>query len=161
MVNLSNKTQFISVVDDEADIAYLFRDALRTIKGIDVVAFTDPVLALEHFQINHRNYKCVITDFRMPLMNGAEFLDKVKAVNPEVKRILISAFEINDDLFNDCHSIDKFLAKPIPMSELIEEVQKHVNDVEINQTKFSLEPKTSLTVDTRLDIVIGTCKILS
>ena len=131
MVNTSNKTQCISVLDDEADIAYLFRDALSIIKGVDVFAFTDPVLALEHFQINHRNYKCVITDFRMPIMNGAQFLDKVKAVNPEVKRILISAFEINDDLFNDCHSIDKFLPKPITMTELIEEVQKQVNAVEI------------------------------
>ena len=131
MANLSNKTQFISVVDDEADNAYLFRDALSIIEGVDVFAFTDPVLALEHFRINHRNYKCVITDFRMPLMNGAQFLDKVKAVNPEVKRILISAFEIDDDLFKDCHSIDKFLPKPIPMGELIEEVQKHVNNVEI------------------------------
>jgi len=119
------------VLDDEADIAYLFRDALSIIKGVDVFAFTDPVLALEHFQINHRNYKCVITDFRMPIMNGAQFLDKVKAVNPGVKRILISAFEINDDLFNDCHSIDKFLPKPITMTELIEEVQKQVNAVEI------------------------------
>ena len=81
MVNTSNKTQCISVLDDEADIAYLFRDALSIIKGVDVFAFTDPVLALEHFQINHRNYKCVITDFRMPIMNGAQFLDKVKAVN--------------------------------------------------------------------------------
>jgi DNA-binding NtrC family response regulator len=133
MVNLSDKTQFISVVDEEADIAYLFRDALSIIKGIDVIAFTDPVLALEHFQINHRNYKCVITDFRMPLMNGAQFLDKVKAVNPEVKRILMSAFEIDDDLFNDCHNVDKFLPKPIMMSDLIEEVQKHVNKVEIKQ----------------------------
>ena len=97
MVNLSNKTQFISVVDDEADIAYLFRDVLSTIRGVRVFAFTDPVLALEHFQINYRNYKCVITDFRMPLMNGAQFLDKVKAVNPEVKRILISASKIDDD----------------------------------------------------------------
>lgn len=131
MVNTSNKTQCISVLDDEADIAYLFRDALSIIKGVDVFAFTDPVLALEHFQINHRNYKCVITDFRMPIMNGAQFLDKVKAVNPGVKRILISAFEINDDLFNDCHSIDKFLPKPITMTELIEEVQKQVNAVEI------------------------------
>jgi DNA-binding NtrC family response regulator len=133
MVNLSNKTQFISVVDDEADIAYLFRDVLSIIRGVRVFAFTDPVLALEHFQINYRNYKCVITDFRMPLMNGAQFLDKVKAVNPEVKRILISAFEIDDDLFKDCHSIDKFLPKPIPMGELIEEVQKYVDKVEIKQ----------------------------
>lgn len=38
MVNLSNKTQFISVIDDEADIAYLFRDALSIIKGVDVFA---------------------------------------------------------------------------------------------------------------------------
>ena len=67
----------------------------------------------------------------MPIMNGAQFLDKVKAVNPGVKRILISAFEINDDLFNDCHSIDKFLPKPITMTELIEEVQKQVNAIEI------------------------------
>lgn len=69
----------------------------------------------------------------MPLMNGAQFLDKVKAVNPEVKRILLSAFAIDDDLFKDCHSIDKFLPKPIPMGELIEEVQTYVDKVEVKQ----------------------------
>jgi two-component SAPR family response regulator len=119
------------VVDDEADIAYLFRDVLSTIKGVRIFAFTDPTLALEHFQTNHRNYKCVITDFRMPLMNGVQFLDKVKAVNPEVKRILISAFDVDDDLFKDCHSIDKFLPKPVTMGELIDEIQKYVDRVEV------------------------------
>jgi two-component SAPR family response regulator len=119
------------VVDDEADIVYLFRDVLSTIKGVRVFAFTEPVLALEHFQTNHRNYKCVITDFRMPSMNGVQFLDKVKEVNPEVKRIMISAFEIDDDLFKDSNSIDKFLPKPVTMSELIDEVQKYVDKVEV------------------------------
>ena len=132
MVNTSSKSQFISVLDDEADIAYLFRDALRIIKRV-VFAFTDLMLALEHFQINHRNYKCVITDFRMPSMNGAQFLDKVKDVNPKVKRILTSAFEFQDDLFKGCHCIDKFLPKPVTMSELIQEDQKQVNKVEIKQ----------------------------
>ncbi len=158
MVNVASKSQFISVVDDEADIAYLFRDVLSTIKGVRVFAFTEPVLALEHFQTNHRNYKCVITDFRMPSMNGVQFLDKVKKVNPEVKRILISAFDIDDDLFKVCHSIDKFLPKPIPMGNRRGSKTREQCG---NQTKFSLEPKTSLTVDTRLDIVIGSCKILS
>jgi CheY-like chemotaxis protein len=133
MVNVASKSQFVGVVDDEADIAYLFRDVLSTIKGVRVFAFTDPVLALEHFRIKSRDYRCVISDFRMPSMNGAQFLDKVKEVNPEVKRILISAFEIDDDLLEGCDSIDKFLPKPIMMSELIEEVQKHVNKVEIKQ----------------------------
>ena len=73
-----DQNQFVSVVDDEADLVYLFRDALLTIEGVDVFAFTDPILALEHFQINHRNYRCVITDFRMPSMNGVDFLTKLK-----------------------------------------------------------------------------------
>ena len=128
-----DQNQFVSVVDDEADLVYLFRDALLTIEGVDVFAFTDPILALEHFQINHRNYRCVITDFRMPSMNGVEPLDKVKETNPDVKRILVSAFDMHDDLFTNCHSIDIFLSKPIKMSELVTEVQQYVNKLEIKQ----------------------------
>lgn len=124
-----NHNQFISVVDDEPDIAYLFRDALGTIEGIDVFAFTDPTLALEHFQINYGNYSCVITDYRMPSMNGVELLDKVQEINPDTKRILISALQ--DDLFKDCHSIDQFLSKPIIIKELIKVVQQYVRIVKI------------------------------
>ena len=122
------------MVDDEADLAYLFRDALGTIEGMDVFAFTDPLMALEHFKFNYGKYRCVITDYRMPSMNGVELLDKVREINPDVKRILVSAFEMNDDLFKDCHSIDKFLSKPIILSELIAEVQKYMNKVEIKQS---------------------------
>ncbi len=85
MVEASGENQFISVVDDEADLVYLFKEALSTIKGVDVVAFTDSILALEHFQTNYMNYRCVVSDFRMPSMNGAELLDKMKQINPEVK----------------------------------------------------------------------------
>ena len=122
------------MVDDEVDLAYLFRDALSIIEGVDVFDFTDATLALEHFQLNSSNYRCIITDFRMPSMNGAQLLDKIKEINPNVKRILVSAFEMHDDLFKDCHSIDKFLSKPIILSELIAEVQKYVNKVEIKQS---------------------------
>ena len=62
----------------------------------------------------------------MPSMNGNQLLDKIKEINPNVKRILVSAFEIRDDLFRDCHSIDKFLSKPVVMSvELIEVQQQY------------------------------------
>ena len=106
-----DQNQFVSVVDDEADLAYLFRDALRTIEGVDVFAFTDPILALEHFQINHRNYRCVITDFRMPSMNGVQLLDKVKEINPDVKRILVSAFDMHDDLFTELSYVSTYFCQ--------------------------------------------------
>ena len=118
------------MTDDEADLAYLFKEALGTIEGVDVFAFTDPILALEHFKINYRNYKCVISDFRMPSMTGVQYLDQVKQISPYVKRILVSAFDIHDDLFEDCQCIDRFLSKPVKMADLIKEVQQQVKKVE-------------------------------
>jgi len=54
-------------------------------------------------------------------------------IKPGVKRILISAFEMNDELFHNCHSIDTFLLIPVTMSELIHVVQQYVSKVEIKQ----------------------------
>lgn len=59
-------------------------------------------------------------------MDGAELLKKVKTINPYVKTILISAFQVSDGVFHDCDCIDKFLQKPITMTDLITEVQKQI-----------------------------------
>jgi two-component SAPR family response regulator len=58
----------------------------------------------------------------MPIMNGVELLKRVKDINPDVKTLLISAFELNDDLFGECSCVDKVLQKPIHVSSLIKEV---------------------------------------
>lgn len=42
--------KFVAIIDDEPDITILFRDALMSIHGITLLTFTDPILALEHFQ---------------------------------------------------------------------------------------------------------------
>jgi hypothetical protein len=41
---------YVAVIDDEIDLVHLFKDALSQIDGIEVFAFSDPNLALEHFQ---------------------------------------------------------------------------------------------------------------
>ena len=114
---------FVAVIDDEADLAYLFKEALSQIDGVQVFAFTDPLLALEHFIANHRNYMVIISDYRMPTMTGMELLSKIKDVNPAVTRIMMSAFEIQDELFQEYKCVDKFLQKPVLMAELINEVR--------------------------------------
>jgi DNA-binding NtrC family response regulator len=114
---------FIAVIDDEADLAYLFKDALSQIDDVQVFAFTDPSLALEHFKANHQNYMVIISDYRMPTMTGMELLSKIKDVNPAVTRIMMSAFEIQDELFNECNCVDKFLQKPVLIVDLINEIR--------------------------------------
>jgi DNA-binding NtrC family response regulator len=67
----------IQVVDDEFDIVNVIRIYLQK-KGLNALGFTDPLLALEHFRINCKNYSVVISDVRMPGMNGFEFVRKEK-----------------------------------------------------------------------------------
>ena len=117
----------MSVVDDELDIMSLFRDALAQIDGIQVFGFTDSMLALEHFRLNQSNYNLVLSDFRIPKMNGVELLREVKAMKPSVKTVLVSAFEVEDDTFENRDCADIFLQKPISISELIEAVETQIS----------------------------------
>ena len=122
---------FVAVIDDEADLAYLFKEALSQIDGVEVFAFTDPSLALEHFKANHQNYRVVISDYRMPTMTGMELLSKIKDVSPATTRIMMSAFEIQDELFQEYKCVDKFLQKPVLMTDLINEVRMLVSKIQI------------------------------
>jgi len=74
-LDLKNQSPvLVAVIDDEKDLAFLFKDALSQIDGVTVFAFSDPLLALEHFRSNHQNYRVVVSDFRMPTKTGIEVL---------------------------------------------------------------------------------------
>ena len=120
---MTNNTKLISVVEDEHDIMSLFSDALSEIGDASVYGFIDSTLALEHFKLHQLDYSLIISDYRMPTMDGIELLTKIKAINSSVKTILISAFDIDDKLFEECKCIDKILQKPITIPELINEVE--------------------------------------
>jgi DNA-binding NtrC family response regulator len=127
----TNNDEIVSIVEDELDITNLFHDALRrTIYGVSIVSFTDSVRALKHFKKNKKNYRLVIADWRMPNLNGLELLKKIKKLNPNVRTILISAYEVeNEPLFQRFLKegiIDKFIQKPITMNYLCNEVNNQL-----------------------------------
>jgi len=67
----------------------------------------------------------------MPTMTGMELLSKIKDVNPAITRIMMSAFEIQDELFQEFRCVDKFLQKPVLMTDLINEVRMLVSKIQI------------------------------
>jgi two-component SAPR family response regulator len=89
----------ILVLDDDFDISLLVKQILQKHHFKNVFAFTDPLLALEHFKINHKEYSLIISDIRMPTMNGFEFVREARKINPKVKILLTTAFEIDDKEF--------------------------------------------------------------
>ncbi len=128
--------KLVSIVDDEQDITTLFHDALKGINGITIFTFTDPILALEHFQKNKDDYVLVISDFKMPGLNGTELLRKIKDMNKYVRTILMTAFEIEKSMFTDYSKreiINGFLQKPVRLTNLIEEVHTQIHSYEMQK----------------------------
>jgi DNA-binding NtrC family response regulator len=120
----------VSIIDDELDIANLFRDALRKIKGVSIFTFTDPLAALEHFTINKNAYGLTISDLRMPGLNGIELINTIKKENPLVRTLLMTAFEVDDNIFEEYTKneiVNGFLQKPVKLTDLQSEVKRQLN----------------------------------
>ena len=116
----------ILAVDDELDIVNLIKQSLD-MSGFKVRTLTNALAALEHFKSNSRYYDIVISDIRMPGMNGYEFIKHVKNINPKVKAVLMSAFEINDKEFHNLLpdiKVDAFLQKPFRIQQLKDTIDK-------------------------------------
>ena len=71
------------VLDDDLDIAKLVKMTLQRSGFKNVFVFTDPLSALKHFRINHMTYSLVISDIRMPIMNGFEFVRQLSRLKPK------------------------------------------------------------------------------
>jgi DNA-binding NtrC family response regulator len=139
---LPNKSsRLVAIIDDELDITVLFRDAIRRIRGISIFTFTDSTLALEHFKINRKDYSLIVSDLRMPGINGIELLKRIKEMNPLVRTVLMTAFEFDDELFQknvEKQIINGFLQKPIMLEDLVKEVdnQLHLHQLQERKTRL-------------------------
>ena len=85
------------VLDDDYDIAELVMMALQRNGFNNVSVFEEPLIALEEFRKNYNDYSLVISDIRMPGLNGFEFTEYINKIKPEIKVILMSAYDIKDD----------------------------------------------------------------
>ena len=129
--------KIVSVVDDDLNTTELFHVSLsENIDGISVVSFNDPVIALEHFAANKDAYVLVISDLRMPGLNGLELLKKVKSSNPKVRTILMSAYNFDEDLlflkYMEEGIIDSSIDKPVTINSLCQRVRDELENYQVN-----------------------------
>jgi DNA-binding NtrC family response regulator len=113
------------VVDDETDILTIVGKGLEN-NGFSVVGFADPIKALQHFENGGDTFDIVISDMRMPKLTGFQLARRIKELHPEIKIILMSAFEINKSEFDKVlpsTKVDGFLSKPFSISKLLEVIK--------------------------------------
>jgi DNA-binding NtrC family response regulator len=90
-------------------------------------------MAFEHFLKNKENCALVISDLRMPSLNGLELLKKVKTLNPKVRTILMSAYNFEEqELYQQYMEeavINSPIKKPVTMNRLYQSVR---NQLDVN-----------------------------
>jgi DNA-binding NtrC family response regulator len=112
------------VVDDDSDIAHVLKQGLLKNRFL-VSAFTNPEEALQNFQSNSGDYCLMLSDIRMPGMSGIRLARKVKEINPNVKVVLMTSFEIKDNEFSKVFpstQVDGFVQKPVSIENLTNKI---------------------------------------
>ena len=114
--------KIIMVIDDNEFTLKSICYALN-MGGFPNHGFSDPEEALSKY--NKNIYRLIITDFRMPKLNGIEVLKLILQMNRDAKVIVYSAFA-DDEIQIEALNLGAllFLKKPFNYEFLIETIQK-------------------------------------
>jgi response regulator RpfG family c-di-GMP phosphodiesterase len=124
------------IVDDEPNVLSalrrmcLNRAAAPALDDPQVTTFTSPLLAIEF--VREHPVDLVISDYRMPEMDGVSMLTRIKELQPDAARIIISACTDMDGIIRAINvaGIFRFVSKPWSDEDLkftILEVLAHRN----------------------------------
>jgi DNA-binding response OmpR family regulator len=108
-------------VDDEPDITLTYKMALESSGLFEVYTFNEPLKAVVNFRVHF--YDLVISDIKMPNMNGFIFCRKLKEMDNNIRICFLSASEeeiyhqYNEELELAC-----YLKKPISIFKLIKQI---------------------------------------
>jgi len=135
--NLPHSAQAILVVDDEPDIlsalADLFEVTMPEAKVLTATSGEEGLKVLEAEKVD-----IIISDYKMPGMDGLEFLRRAQQRWPEVPRILITAYpqlNLAMDAINEA-AIQNFFTKPLNPIQVQEAVKAALIKARMSQQRL-------------------------
>jgi PAS domain S-box-containing protein len=109
----------VLVVDDELEFLELMKDLLSII-DCQVITATNGIEAIEKLK-KCAPFSLIISDYKMPLMKGTDFLQAARELSPLTPRILVTAYQeagMMEDSINKAE-VFRFLTKPIDIDEIL------------------------------------------
>lgn len=131
--------QLIMVIDDEAGVRELLGDALK-LAGFETIAAADAMVA----QTLLRTVKpdLLIVDINMPMMDGFEFIERIRTNGDNTPALMLSARGDRADITRGLTlGADDYVTKPFGLEELVLRVRAI-----LRRSQFTEAAPTSLTL---------------
>lgn len=112
--------QSVMVIDDEIELGEIYSRFLE-LSGFNCVYYTEPDEALNEFVRNFDSYSLIITDLKMPSIDGLEFTRRIRQYSKTIKVVLVTAFLTNENLEHaeiKESRIDTVIEKPFRLKDL-------------------------------------------
>ncbi len=120
-----NDNKRVILVDDEEDILFTYKLFLEN--DYDVTSFIDPVFALNYIRnISNFNHLLIILDIRMKNLNGIQLYQQIKAIDPTIKILFVTALDILVEFSTIIPGISKeqIMRKPVDRKLFTNTVKK-------------------------------------
>lgn len=107
----------ILIVDDEETVAVTLQEGLNSLPNCEVVTTTKTKQALRLFE--EQRFDLLITDYKMPVMDGLNLATHIRRMSPKVAIIIITAH--NDSVLRErasMISVEHVLNKPVRLTEI-------------------------------------------
>lgn len=132
-------------VEDDKELAQTFITYLSKIFN-EVIYAQNGHEGLELYKDN--NFDLVITDIRMPVMDGIEMSKKIKEINPEQKIIITSGYSDTEYFIESIKlGIDAYVIKPVNYVDLNNVLFKITNKIKIEKESFTNAKKLTRIVE--------------
>jgi CheY-like chemotaxis protein len=107
------------IVDDEQPLLSLLKRYLERLGyEADLAATAEEALTL--FESDPHRYACVLTDLKLPGMNGEELVERMRALNPQLPALISSGYPYQP---KGSKARTGFLQKPYLPQMLVEAVE--------------------------------------
>jgi len=118
--------QRILLLDDEDHVLSALKRVLRSGFGAALLVETtvDPELALA--RLKQVPFDVVVSDYRMPLITGTEFLGLVRYIQPQAVRMILSATSDFETLMRAVNDVEifRYVMKPWDEKDLIDHIRQ-------------------------------------
>ena len=101
-----NSVERVLILDDEEMVLTSLRSFLELETDYEIVTFTSATEALEYTKKNKINL--VVSDYLMPEMDGISFLAKVKEIDPNATRIILTGYADKENAIKAINEVSLF-----------------------------------------------------